>query len=771
MTLPHSKWTLGPLRVFFRRLLIIVAAAHRLAGGRHHPCDSRLCAAVALLFIGAAVSSPSAIAQSVCPNKTGESAIQCIQENYSPTGTLGYDRARDTLYASIDAEDIDSDGADELVGLYSGYTITLDPSTDPSTDAFNKGMNAEHVFPQSKGAGTEPRKSDMHNLYPANSGVNSARSNVPFGESPDAQTDDWYVNDRSRSSTPSSNIDAYSERQGATIWEPREEQEGDVARAALYFYTLYRPAAEDAFFDGMRTQLLEWHKQDPVTQAEEERSAAIAAEQGNENPFALDETLAERAFGTSSGPTLVFDPTEVSVGEPDGSATLTVRYDSPDGNQVEADIAFQAGASTASTSDIGGYSTQTVTFSASAPDGATRTVTVPVTDDDEAEGTEEALFEITGVTTSGDAQAGTSSSVALQIQDDERPLVVNEALADPPAGTAGDANQDGTRSATDDEFVEIYNTSASAGVDLAGHVLVDDGIGTRHVFPEGTVLGPEEAVVVFGGGSPSGSIPGIVQTASSGRLGLNNGGDSFTLRNGAGTTILTYDYDGSISDESRARDPDFTGGFVAHSSASGSGGDLFSPGRSLSGTPLPVELADFEGTTTRRGVALTWQTASETDNAGFNVQRKTEAGTWNTIQFVEGGGTDPTGDRYQFTDTDLPHAVDVPTYRLEQVDTDGSTHVSDEITVRRNVTEVQLRKPFPNPASRAATVQYALPRGQAVTMRLYDTLGRQVRTVVNERKQGRHAQPLDVRGLASGVYVLRLQAGGQMRTQRLTVVR
>ncbi|MFB6231977.1 MAG: T9SS type A sorting domain-containing protein [Salinibacter sp.] len=198
---------------------------------------------------------------------------------------------------------------------------------------------------------------------------------------------------------------------------------------------------------------------------------------------------------------------------------------------------------------------------------------------------------------------------------------------------------------------------------------------------------------------------------------------------------------------------------------------------------LPVEMASFEARVEDDKVRLTWQTASETGNAGFAVQRRvadapapgTQKGdAWQKVGFVESkasGGTTTEAQTYRFTDTGLPYAADRLEYRLRQVDTDGTTHLSKTVTVERGVTEVQLLGTYPNPARSRATVRYALPEKQEVTLRLYDVLGRQVRTVVQAEKAGRHERTLDTSGLSSGLYFLRLQAGGQTRTQKLTVVR
>ena len=160
-------------------------------------------------------------------------------------------------------------------------------------------------------------------------------------------------------------------------------------------------------------------------------------------------------------------------------------------------------------------------------------------------------------------------------------MVINEIHYDPALDITGDANGDGFRSATEDEFVEIVNTSGGE-LDISGWQLLD-GVGLRHTFPAGTVLANECGVVVFGGGTPTGGFGGaVVQTASSGALGLNNGGDLVIVNDGA-TNVASESYDGSINDQSITRSPDLTGALVAHTSVAAT---LFSPGTGVDGTPF-----------------------------------------------------------------------------------------------------------------------------------------------------------------------------------------
>ncbi len=193
--------------------------------------------------------------------------------------------------------------------------------------------------------------------------------------------------------------------------------------------------------------------------------------------------------------------------------------------------------------------------------------------------------------------------------------------------------------------------------------------------------------------------------------------------------------------------------------------------------PLPVEMAAFDATVTdEASVELSWTTASETGNAGFRIQRRAADGgagssQWTTIGRVEGRGTADASTSYSFVDEDLPYAADSLSYRLKQVDADGTTSFTAPVTVQRGVSAVTLLGTFPNPASQQVTLRYALPRAQSVRIGLYDVLGREVRTIVQGRREGRQEVQIDVSDLSSGVYVLRLKAGETVKTKRLTVAR
>ncbi len=238
---------------------------------------------------------------------SGQELWDYVVENYKTSSTLGYNTCRDIMYSEIDLKE-----GNQLTGVYSGYTITLDLTQDPSTNAYAQGINCEHTFPQSMGAGDEPMKSDMHHLFPTKSNVNSSRGNDPFEEIPDEETHIWYRNEYSQTSIPLENIDEYAEKynppnQGEERFEPREEQKGNTARAMFYFYSMYSEIADDDFWELQKETLMDWHYYDEADDIETERTWKIADYQdGLPNPFVLDSTLARRIWYPQSNLTVEY---------------------------------------------------------------------------------------------------------------------------------------------------------------------------------------------------------------------------------------------------------------------------------------------------------------------------------------------------------------------------------------------------------------------------------------------------------------------------------
>ena len=233
-------------------------------------------------------------------------------------------------------------------------------------------------------------------------------------------------------------------------------------------------------------------------------------------------------------------------------------------------------------------------------------------------------------------------------------VVINEFLADPATDLAGDANGDGIRDASDDEFIEIVNVSGTA-LDVSGWS-ISDAVQVRHTFPTGSIIPADCAAVVFGGDTPTGEFGGaVVQTASTGSLGLNNGGDTLLLDNGAASTLeYVYGSEGG-NDQSLTREPDISGTFVLHSDAAASGGALFSPGTQLDGTAFSgcnfgaaePKLNEFSASTTGTDVEYVEVFGSpETNYSVFTIleiEGDSTAATGTIAEVINVGTTDTSG--------------------------------------------------------------------------------------------------------------------------------
>jgi hypothetical protein len=190
--------------------------------------------------------------------------------------------------------------------------------------------------------------------------------------------------------------------------------------------------------------------------------------------------------------------------------------------------------------------------------------------------------------------------------------------------------------------------------------------------------------------------------------------------------------------------------------------------------PLPVELVSFRGTATAQGVQLTWQTATERNNAGFEVQRRSEnrgaSAEWQVLGFVRGAGTTSEAQSYSFLDRTASGKVQ---YRLKQVDFDGTFEMLPTVEVDAGMPRTfELGQNYPNPFNPSTVMSYQLPVASNVSLKVYDVLGREVATLVNGRQEaGRYSVSFNAASFASGVYFYRLQAGNFVQTKKMMLVK
>jgi hypothetical protein len=193
-----------------------------------------------------------------------------------------------------------------------------------------------------------------------------------------------------------------------------------------------------------------------------------------------------------------------------------------------------------------------------------------------------------------------------------------------------------------------------------------------------------------------------------------------------------------------------------------------------SGT-VPVELTSFTATSSTNSATLAWKTATETNNYGFNIERrlvgKTVNGKWEKVGFVAGNGTSSSAHSYSYTDASV--ASGTYAYRLKQIDNSGTYKYSSEAEVTINVpTCYALGQNYPNPFNPATVISYQLPVSGSVSLKVYDVIGREVATLVNETKEaGSYQVIFNASKLASGVYFYKLTAGSYASVKKLMLLK
>ena len=188
---------------------------------------------------------------------------------------------------------------------------------------------------------------------------------------------------------------------------------------------------------------------------------------------------------------------------------------------------------------------------------------------------------------------------------------------------------------------------------------------------------------------------------------------------------------------------------------------------------LPVELHGFNAVLDGQQVVLTWETLSETNNAGFAIERAGEDGVFSEIGFVEGNGTTNEPSSYSYADESYFRQASTLQYRLRQVDFDGTVAYSPVINVALPAPHaVALHANYPNPFNPETTIAYDVPREGHVRLSVFDLTGREVRVILDgQQPAGRHQVAFDASGLASGTYYYRLQTDGKVLSRPLVLSR
>jgi len=208
-------------------------------------------------------------------------------------------------------------------------------------------------------------------------------------------------------------------------------------------------------------------------------------------------------------------------------------------------------------------------------------------------------------------------------------------------------------------------------------------------------------------------------------------------------------------------------------------------------TVIPVELSSFNATVVNGKVRLDWYTASETNNSGFVIERSQDGVNFKDIYFIGGNGTTTQRNIYSYTDVDVSFGVYY--YRLKQIDMDGTVNYHNVVSVDLGLPKsLLLEQNFPNPFNPSTKIRYTIPdvilssskddeggitfrnsqSDSKVTLKVYDILGNEVATLVNEYKQpGLYEVEFDASKLTSGMYVYKLSVGNYSSVRKMLLMK
>lgn len=187
---------------------------------------------------------------------------------------------------------------------------------------------------------------------------------------------------------------------------------------------------------------------------------------------------------------------------------------------------------------------------------------------------------------------------------------------------------------------------------------------------------------------------------------------------------------------------------------------------------VPVELVSFNASVTGSLVELSWKTATELNNSGFEIERKLDAGEFIKIAFVSGHGTSSELHNYLYQDNIINMGGETIEYRLKQIDSDGTYNYSEIVRVELSPDKFDLSQNYPNPFNPSTLINYQIPSDGFVTIKVFDVLGNEAGTLVNGwHSAGQYLAEISAEGLSGGTYFYTLTSGGYTITRKMLILK
>lgn len=188
-------------------------------------------------------------------------------------------------------------------------------------------------------------------------------------------------------------------------------------------------------------------------------------------------------------------------------------------------------------------------------------------------------------------------------------------------------------------------------------------------------------------------------------------------------------------------------------------------------TIIPVELTSFNAFVNGNSVDLNWMTATELNNSGFEIERKSSSTSWTKIGFVPGHGTTSEAKNYSYSDNNL--GTGNYSYRLKQVDFDGTSEYSKVVEVEiETPNNFELSQNYPNPFNPTTSIKFNLPEAGNVKLTVYNLLGQEVKSLVNGfRTAGTYTINFDASKLSSGIYLYKIEMNNFTQVRKMTLLK
>ena len=188
---------------------------------------------------------------------------------------------------------------------------------------------------------------------------------------------------------------------------------------------------------------------------------------------------------------------------------------------------------------------------------------------------------------------------------------------------------------------------------------------------------------------------------------------------------------------------------------------------------IPVELTSFTAIAKDDNVLLNWITSTETNNMGFDIERRSTKSNsgWQKLGFINGKGTTTEKSNYSFVDKNPAEGKSY--YRLRQIDFDGTSKIYNSVEVDfETVKEYSLSQNYPNPFNPSTEINYTLTKSGNVTLKVYNLLGSEIATLVNGfMEAGKHSVKFDANDITSGIYFYTIKADNFTSTRKMILMK